>query len=96
MGTLNTLQIDTGDNPQTTIIWLHGLGASGHDFEPVVPEFRFSREQPVRFIFPHAPELPVTINGGMVMPAWYDILAWTSIVRLMPNSFARPQPWWQS
>ncbi|BEH15876.1 alpha/beta hydrolase [Marinobacter shengliensis] len=75
MTALNTLQIDTGENPQTTIIWLHGLGASGHDFEPVVPEFRFSREQPVRFIFPHAPELPVTINGGMVMPAWYDILA---------------------
>lgn len=75
MTALNTLQIDTGENPQITIIWLHGLGASGHDFEPVVPEFRFSREQPVRFIFPHAPELPVTINGGMVMPAWYDILA---------------------
>ncbi|KPQ29324.1 MAG: phospholipase/carboxylesterase [Marinobacter excellens HL-55] len=75
MTALNTLQIDTGDNPQTTVIWLHGLGASGHDFEPVVPEFGFSREQTVRFIFPHAPELPVTINGGMVMPAWYDILA---------------------
>ncbi|MGC8120787.1 alpha/beta hydrolase [Marinobacter sp. VGCF2001] len=75
MTALNTLQIDTGNNPQTTIIWLHGLGASGHDFEPVVPEFRFAREQPVRFIFPHAPELPVTVNGGMVMPAWYDILA---------------------
>src|SRR5690554_8113961 len=75
MTALNTLQIDTGENPRITIIWLHGLGASGHDFEPVVPEFRFSREQPVRFIFPHAPELPVTINGGMVMPAWYDILA---------------------
>lgn len=75
MTALNALQIETGDNPRTTIIWLHGLGASGHDFEPVVPEFRFSREQPVRFIFPHAPELPVTINGGMVMPAWYDILA---------------------
>ena len=52
MTPLETLQIDTGDNPQTSIIWLHGLGASGHDFEPVVPEFRFSREQPVRFIFP--------------------------------------------
>jgi len=75
MTPLERLQIDTGDNPQTSVIWLHGLGASGHDFEPVVPEFRFSREQPVRFIFPHAPELPVTINGGMVMPAWYDILA---------------------
>jgi len=75
MNPLDVLQIDTGENPQTTIIWLHGLGASGHDFEPVVPEFCFSREQPVRFIFPHAPELPVTINGGMVMSAWYDTLA---------------------
>jgi len=75
MTTLNTLQIETGDNPRITVIWLHGLGANGHDFEPVVPEFRFSREQPARFVFPHAPELPVTINGGMVMPAWYDILA---------------------
>lgn len=75
MAELNVLQIDTGPEPAHTIIWLHGLGASGHDFEPVVPEFAFSRETPVRFIFPHAPELPVTINGGMVMPAWYDILA---------------------
>ncbi|MEC7816767.1 MAG: dienelactone hydrolase family protein [Pseudomonadota bacterium] len=75
MPTLDAVQIDTGPEPQTTIIWMHGLGANGHDFEPVVPEFRFCREQPVRFIFPHAPQLPVTINGGMVMPAWYDILA---------------------
>ena len=75
MPTLDAVQIDTGPEPQTTIIWMHGLGANGHDFEPVVPEFRFCREQAVRFIFPHAPQLPVTINGGMVMPAWYDILA---------------------
>lgn len=75
MAELSALQIDTGPDPQHTVIWLHGLGASGHDFEPVVPEFAFARDTPVRFIFPHAPELPVTINGGMVMPAWYDILA---------------------
>src|SRR5690554_5215971 len=75
MAELNTLQIDTGTDPKHTVIWLHGLGASGHDFEPVVPEFAFSKSTAVRFIFPHAPELPVTINGGMVMPAWYDILA---------------------
>lgn len=56
------------------VIWLHGLGASGHDFEPVVPELRLDRELAVRFVFPHAPQIPVTINGGMVMPAWYDIL----------------------
>ncbi len=56
------------------VIWLHGLGASGHDFEPVVPELGLSSELAVRFVFPHAPQIPVTINGGMVMPAWYDIL----------------------
>lgn len=56
------------------VIWLHGLGASGHDFEPVVPQLGLSRDMAVRFIFPHAPNIPVTINGGMVMPAWYDIL----------------------
>lgn len=57
-----------------SVIWLHGLGASGHDFEPVVPQLGLSRDMAVRFIFPHAPNIPVTINGGMVMPAWYDIL----------------------
>ena len=56
------------------VIWLHGLGASGHDFEPVVPQLGLAEDMAVRFIFPHAPERPVTINGGMVMPAWYDIL----------------------
>ena len=56
------------------VIWLHGLGASGYDFEPVVPQLDLANDMGVRFIFPHAPERPVTINGGMVMPAWYDIL----------------------
>ena len=56
------------------VIWLHGLGASGHDFEPVVPELGLRSDLAVRFLFPHAPQIPVTINGGMVMPAWYDIL----------------------
>lgn len=56
------------------VIWMHGLGASGHDFEPVVPELGLSSDLAVRFVFPHAPQIPVTINGGMVMPAWYDIL----------------------
>lgn len=56
------------------VIWLHGLGASGHDFEPVVPQLGLSKDMAVRFIFPHAPQIPVTINGGMVMSAWYDIL----------------------
>jgi len=61
-------------NIDACVIWLHGLGASGHDFVPVVPELQLPETMAVRFIFPHAPAIPVTINGGMVMPAWYDIL----------------------
>lgn len=59
----------------SAVIWLHGLGASGHDFVPVVPHLGLPDHHGIRFVFPHAPEIPVTINGGMVMPAWYDILA---------------------
>ncbi|WP_201536086.1 alpha/beta hydrolase [Psychrobacter ciconiae] len=61
-------------NITSAVIWLHGLGASGHDFEPIVPELGLSDDLAVRFIFPHAPKRPVTINGGYIMPAWYDIL----------------------
>jgi phospholipase/carboxylesterase len=60
------------DDASHAVIWLHGLGADGHDFEPVVPELHLA-DLPVRFIFPHAPIQPVTINGGMHMRAWYDI-----------------------
>ncbi len=63
----------TGTEPSYSVIWLHGLGADGYDFEPLVPELNLPAEKPVRFIFPHAPQQPVTINGGMVMRAWYDI-----------------------
>lgn len=56
-----------------SVIWLHGLGASGHDFEPIVPELGLPDEAAIRFVFPHAQRRPVTINAGMVMPAWYDI-----------------------
>jgi phospholipase/carboxylesterase len=72
---LQYIEIETGENPTAAVIWLHGLGASGHDFEPVVPELGLPEDAAVRFIFPHAPNLPVTINGGMSMPAWYDIKA---------------------
>jgi phospholipase/carboxylesterase len=65
------IEIETGPRPEVAVIWLHGLGADGHDFEPIVPELRLAR--PVRFIFPHAPVRPVTINNGMRMRAWYDI-----------------------
>lgn len=64
------------DKPvDAAVIWLHGLGADGNDFAPIVPELRLPASMSVRFIFPHAPSLPVTINGGYVMPAWYDILS---------------------
>ena len=68
---METLEVETGPNPAATVIWLHGLGADGHDFEPIVPELRLAK--PVRFVFPHAPIRPVTINQGMRMRAWYDI-----------------------
>lgn len=67
------IEIETGAVPSATVIWLHGLGADGHDFEPIVPELRLPRDPAVRFIFPHAPHRPVTINNGYVMRAWYDI-----------------------
>lgn len=69
------LVVETGPNPTAAVIWLHGLGASGHDFEPIVPHLQLPQDLAVRFLFPHAPSRPVTINGGYVMPAWYDILA---------------------
>jgi phospholipase/carboxylesterase len=68
---MEAIEIETGPNPAATVIWLHGLGADGHDFEPIVPELRLAK--PVRFVFPHAPIRPVTINQGMRMRAWYDI-----------------------
>lgn len=61
------------------VIWLHGLGADGHDFVPIVPHLHLPDDLQVRFLFPHAPRIPVTCNGGFVMPAWYDILALTEI-----------------
>ena len=71
----DTVEVTTGDNPVGSVIWLHGLGADGHDFEPIVPELRLPAELPLRFVFPHAPVRPVTINGGATMRAWYDILS---------------------
>ena len=70
-----TVEVTTGDNPVGSVIWLHGLGADGHDFEPIVPELRLPADLPLRFVFPHAPVRPVTINGGAAMRAWYDILS---------------------
>ncbi|MDJ0812687.1 MAG: alpha/beta hydrolase-fold protein [Woeseiaceae bacterium] len=73
MTDIETVEIETGTNPDGSIIWLHGLGADGHDFEPIVPELRLPANLSLRFVFPHAPVRPVTINGGTAMRAWYDI-----------------------
>jgi phospholipase/carboxylesterase len=73
---LEKIEFATGPNPQAAVIWLHGLGADGNDFAPIVPELDLDHDQigHIRFIFPHAPMIPVTINNGYVMRAWYDIL----------------------
>jgi phospholipase/carboxylesterase len=70
---LETIEVETQPRPNAAIIWLHGLGADGHDFEPIVPEIVLPRERAWRFVFPNAPVRPVTMNGGMAMRAWYDI-----------------------
>jgi phospholipase/carboxylesterase len=75
MTTLETVEVETGQSPKGSIIWLHGLGADGHDFEPIVPELHLPTDLPLRFVFPHAPVRPVTVNGGMAMRAWYDIVS---------------------
>lgn len=70
---LETIEIETGSSPDAAVIWLHGLGADGNDFVPVVPEIVRGAERSWRFVFPHATLRPITINGGMRMRAWYDI-----------------------
>jgi phospholipase/carboxylesterase len=75
MSDTQTVEVETGAEPSASVIWLHGLGADGHDFEPIVPELRMPDTLPLRFVFPHAPVRPVTINGGMAMRAWYDIIS---------------------
>lgn len=72
---LPAIEVASAENPQYSVIWLHGLGADGSDFVPVVPELGLDETPGVRFIFPHAPAIPVTCNGGYVMPAWYDIIS---------------------
>jgi phospholipase/carboxylesterase len=70
---LENIEIETAPNPQAAVIWLHGLGADGNDFVPIVRELDLKGLPGVRFVFPHAKTMPVTINGGYVMRAWYDI-----------------------
>lgn len=71
---LPCIEIQTSDQPSASIIWLHGLGADGNDFASLVPELDLSGCPGIRFVFPSAPSMPVTVNGGYVMPAWYDII----------------------
>jgi phospholipase/carboxylesterase len=75
---LDTLDVETATNPQVSIIWMHGLGADAHDFEPLVPELAPSLGCAVRFVFPNAPVRPITINGGYAMRAWFDIMGFNS------------------
>ena len=71
---LPRIELESAPNPVASVIWLHGLGADGNDFAGIVPELDLSACPPIRFVFPHAPAIPVTLNNGYVMPAWYDIL----------------------
>ncbi len=73
MSKLETIEIETGKNPGASVIWMHGLGADGNDFVPIVQELALTGAPPIRFVFPHAPMRPVTINNGFVMRAWYDV-----------------------
>jgi len=72
---LSCIELETGSHPDAAVIWLHGLGADGNDFVPIVEEMRLTSSRSIRFVFPHAPVRPVTINAGMPMRAWYDIHA---------------------
>ena len=71
---LPCVELNPGSNATASVIWLHGLGANGHDFVPVVPQLELPAELSIRFVFPHAPSIPITINHHYVMPAWFDVL----------------------
>ena len=73
MTALPCIEIETAPNPSASVIWLHGLGADGNDFVPIIPQLQLSECPAIRFVFPSAPSMAVTVNGGYVMPAWYDI-----------------------
>ena len=83
---LSCLELETTDSPEFAVIWMHGLGADGSDFVPVIPELGLQTGIGIRFIFPNAPEMPVTCNGGYVMPAWYDIISLDSTSRVVDEA----------
>jgi phospholipase/carboxylesterase len=89
---LPAIEIEPSDAARASVIWLHGLGASGHDFEGLVPELGLV-EQGVRFVLPHAPEQPVTINQGYVMPAWYDVVGLDLTARQDADGMHRAAGW---
>jgi phospholipase/carboxylesterase len=78
---LESIQVETAPNPTASVIWLHGLGADGSDFVPIVRELDLTGCPAIRFVFPHAPTMPVTVNNGYVMRAWYDILGFDLVAR---------------
>ena len=72
---IDMLTVETAPVCDAVVIWMHGLGADGSDFPPTIPYLRLPEDLKIRFLFPNAPERPVTINGGWVMRSWYDILS---------------------
>ena len=87
----NAVVVSPPEEADACVIWLHGLGADGHDFEPIVSGFAASLRRHTLFVFPHAEHLPVTINGGMVMPAWYDIYDTNFGTRVDTDGMSRSQ-----
>jgi phospholipase/carboxylesterase len=83
---LSAIELQTGETPRFSVIWMHGLGADGSDFEPVVPHLGLDNAPAIRFVFPNAPAIPVTCNGGYVMPAWYDIITLDSTTRTVDEA----------
>ncbi|MCL2458453.1 MAG: alpha/beta hydrolase [Desulfobulbus sp.] len=77
MSLLPAIELETSSRPEAAVIWLHGLGSDGSDFAPIVPELQLPADMDIRFIFPHAPAMAVTVNNGYVMPAWFDIMDMT-------------------
>ena len=88
---LETIEIETSTSPTAAVIWMHGLGADGHDFAPIVRELDLSGCHGIRFVFPHAETMPVTINNGYVMRAWYDILGMDLVRREDANGLRASQ-----
>ena len=84
---LDYVEINPDVKPTATVIWLHGLGADGHDFESIVPKLHLPEALPIRFVFPHAPKRPITINEGMIMRAWYDVADLDSEQKMDVNGF---------